>query len=55
VAFASPNQKPGAEIEVRAVAMPCRSIASMDFCGDQSGVLAETLIGPMRSSPTSLT
>jgi hypothetical protein len=44
--------KPGAEIEVSEVAMPCRSITSIDRAGDHSGVLPATLIGPISASPT---
>ena len=48
----SPNHSPGAEIEVTAVAIPWRSIASTDMSGVHSGVRPARISGPIRSSPT---
>ena len=52
VSWLSPNHRPGAEIDVMAVWMPLRSIASIDICGVHSGVLPARISGPILSSPT---
>ena len=53
--FASPNHRPGVEMEVTAPAMPFLAIASSERSGDHSGVRPETVSGPMRASPTAAT